>query len=546
MAVGITKNNQLFMSFLSKSFAKANFFLLFFSFIAVFSLTFFIAHILIINNEIEMMHNYSYEIMERTDNAGTQLKKVLQIADSSSSTSCSKESLDELRGILSHHYLIEDAGVIKNYKIACTAKIGVFETPKFINPALFVQSAIEKVDFFMSKEALFYAGERRSLFKLNDVFVTLAPNLYIGIDPPDQHTEAILVSSIRRMVFRGYNVSEVDYEKINRKKIGLLSQYAPFPNRRISVEKCSSIFKFCVNSIDNKIGIYGVNKDILLLLIGLSILLSYTIFISMYFLKSTKETMKYRLSQAIKKNNFYPLYQPKIDLKSGKVVGVEALARWQDEKLGFVAPDVFIALAEEMKVIKKVTKSITKLVLDESQELLRENTEFTVSINLSVQDLAGGEYLNFIESEVDKLGICRRQVILEITERSATESDELSNSAHEFYEKGYQISLDDFGTGFCNLSWLSKLESNEIKIDRMFTHSISTKSVGLITLDSLCNLLEKFHMKTVFEGIETQEELEYILSKSPNAIGQGWLFAKAMSMTELKSFIASKPSLAHS
>ncbi len=540
MAIGIIKNNQFLMDFLSKKFLRDNTLLLVLTLLWVSALTFLVAHILLVKNEIEVMRDYSYEILERTDKAAQQIQDVLHLADAKNYSSCSKNDLSGLRSILSHYYLIEDAGIIENYKVACTAKIGVFDEPKFINPALFVQSSIKKIDVLLSNDELFHAGEKRAVFKYNDTFITLAPNLYIGIDFPDEYTGAVLMSSVRKIVFREHNDFKAKRSNLNTDEIGLLSQYAPFPNRIASVKTCSYQFEYCVNTVDYKIGLYGIDNDILMLLIGLSVLLSYTVFISISYVKSTKETMKYRLMLAIKKDGFYPLYQPKINLGTGEVIGVEALARWHDDKLGFVPPDVFIALAEEMKIIQKITKSITRLVLEESKELLQENKEFTVSINLSVQDLVGTDFLNFLDAEIDRHGICRQQIVLEITERSATESDDLSNSAHDFYVKGYQISLDDFGTGFCNLSWLSKLESNEIKIDRMFTHSISTKSIGLITLDSICILLEKFDMKTVFEGIETQEEADYILSKSPNAIGQGWLFAKAMTMADLKEFINRK------
>ncbi|MEO9654876.1 EAL domain-containing protein [Marinomonas sp.] len=540
MTIGITKNNQILMSSLFKSFGGSNLYVLMITFLSVSTLTFLIAHILLVKNEIKVMHDYSYEILERTDKAAQQIQDVLLLADAKNHSSCAKEDLGGLRSILSHYYLIEDAGIIENYKVACTAKIGVLEEPKFINPALFVQSAIEKIDVLLSKDELFYAGEKRTIFKYKNIFITIAPNLYIGIDFPNEYTGAVIMSSVRKIVFREHYNLKLKRVNMNTEQIGFLSQYVPFPNRIVSVKNCSIRYTYCVNAVDYKIGVYGLHNDILMLLISLSILLSYTIFISFSYFKSTKETMKYRLMLAIKKDGFYPLYQPKINLETGSVIGVEALARWEDDKLGFVPPDEFIELAEDMKIIQKVTKSITKLVLDESKELLHNNKAFTVSINLSVQDLAGPDFLNFLEDEVDRHGICRQQIILEITERSATESDDLSNSVHDFYEKGYQISLDDFGTGFCNLSWLSKLESNEIKIDRMFTHSISTKSIGLVTLDSICILLKNFDMKTVFEGIETQEEADYILSKSPNAIGQGWLFAKAMTMVELKEFINRK------
>lgn len=540
MSVGILKNHQLYQSFFSKNILKGNFLVLVNIFIGVAFLVFLIAHVLLVNNEIKVMKNYTDEILVRANQAASQIKTVLVLTNLEGNVPCSERSLKSLREVLSHNYLIEDAGIFDGYQVICTAKIGVLDRPRILNYKEFIMSALDRVSLLRPTKDLFFPGEKRSLFKFNNAFITLVPNLYIGIEFPDKHTGAILISPASDRIFRTFNGIDKDKIEMAKENVGSVSQFLPFSNRFASVEKCSGYFDFCVRALDYRLGIYDVSNKIIILLLSLSLLLSYSIMISFYYFKNVKGTMKYRLIHAIKKNKIFPLYQPKINLKSGKIVGVEALARWQDDKLGFVPPDVFIALAEENQLINKVTMNLTKIILQESKSLLLEHEDFTVSINLSVQDMVNSEYFAFLEAEVRRHGIARRQIILEITERSATESEDLSSSAHNYFQKGYQISLDDFGTGFCNLAWLSKLESNEIKIDRMFTHSISTNSVGLITLNGICRMLENFHMKTVFEGIETEEELAYILEKSPDAIGQGWLFAKAMPMAEVQRLMSSK------
>lgn len=535
------KNNTTIPSMID-FFPKKNFFVFIFIFLISSFIVFSISHVLIVNQEREKLNDYANEIFSRADKTSFQIYKTFELIEELGDTRCDNDFIDEVKEILSHHHLIEDAGKIVGNKIMCAAKMGVFEPPKEIEFKVSSVSSIKNVRVLITNRGLFFSGEWRAVLNYKEIFLTLVPTIYIGIDSPDENSGAFFKNIDSGKVLRVFHNLDKNMASEIYAKADNNFYYFPAPDQVLKVEVCSETYRFCIDAIDYKLGVYDIPLDIVFLLLFIALIIAYSIHVSFYHMKNIKGSIKYRLGYAIEHHKIYPLYQPKIDLKTGDIVGVEALARWQDEKLGPVSPDVFIALAEEMQVIKQITKQVTKIVLEESKDLLLADQNFTVSINLSVQDLLDSNYLDYIEQEVEKHGVNRNQIILEITERSATENEGLSNSAHDFYEKGYQISLDDFGTGFCNLAWLSKLESNEIKIDRMFTHSISSNSVGLITLDGICQLLENFHMKTVFEGIETEEELAYILTKSPDAIGQGWLFAKAMPMAEVKSLIASKVS----
>lgn len=543
MSFAFFKNKQWSMASLIELMPKQNLLMLCVFFLLSGAMIFSIAHVLIVNREEEKLSEYAQAIYERANSVSFQIYKTFDLIEELGEVSCDNKYLHAVNEILSHHHMIEDAGRIVGHDVLCAAKMGVFNPPKKIDYKVSSVSSIKDIKVLLTDKGIFFKGERRSVLNYKEIFITLVPTIYIGIDSPDQHSGAFFKHIDSGKIARVFHyvdrsMAEDIYEKSNSNL-----HYFPLPNQLLRVDVCSETYRFCIEAVDYRVGVYDIPIDIILLLVFLSFIIAYSVHISIFYVKNIKGTMKYRLGYAIDHNQIYPLYQPKINLKTGQIVGVEALARWHDEKLGFVPPDVFIALAEEMRIVKKITNNLTKIVLQESKNLLLNDKDFTVSINLSVQDLLDADFLSFIEREVELHGVRRHQIILEITERSATESEGLSSSTHALYEKGYQISLDDFGTGFCNLSWLSKLESNEIKIDRMFTHSISSNSVGLITLDGICQLLENFKMKTVFEGIETQTELEYILAKSPEALGQGWLFAKAMPISEVEALVKAKTQL---
>lgn len=110
----------------------------------------------------------------------------------------------------------------------------------------------------------------------------------------------------------------------------------------------------------------------------------------------------------------------------------------------------------------------------------------------------------------------------------------------EFTKTGYKISLDDFGTGYANLSWLSKIQPHEIKVDKIFTQSIGTESINQNMLNAIFLMLQKLEATVVFEGIETQEQLDYLTSLSSEAMGQGWLFARPMKTNQLENYLQTK------
>lgn len=259
------------------------------------------------------------------------------------------------------------------------------------------------------------------------------------------------------------------------------------------------------------------------------------------FAKLRKNSLGSRLKKAIDKKLLHVQYQPKIQLQSGKIIGVEALARWNDEEYGHVSPDVFIALAEQNNLIKELTKVIVAKTLADMREYLVKDKTFFVSINLSIQDLTDTQFLSFIDGLVQSHNIRPEQLIFEITERSAADQEAMSNTTKQFVKKGYQVSLDDFGTGYSNLSWLSALEADEIKIDKMFTQAIGTDSINQNMLNGIFQLIENLKMHVVFEGIEEQCEEDYILERSPNAVGQGWLYSRPVLADDIGKLLATQP-----
>ncbi|GAB3482845.1 EAL domain-containing protein [Marinomonas epiphytica] len=534
----LTEKRLLFESWSLNRFIEflngAQFLIIFF---LVFLLSALSVHFLFISYERDELNTYGESIFVRSLNSSIQINSAFALVNQQKNLFCSPKDMMQLREIAANYEFLDDIGRVVDHEIICSANMGHEVVGKKIDPSALYYSEERKYHYLKAKEDLFFLSQKRALFLSGHTFLTLSPSRYLGLYSVDDSVGAYILDYYAPKVYRTFNSIPgwVVEETVSKKEPSGLRLIVP--GAFIKNKTCSKDYSFCINLIDYRIGFYGLSPlEYAILSLFVSVL-SLFIWLATGYLRYMKRAIPYRLKTALNTDHIYPLYQPKVALRSGQIVGVEALARWHDSVLGQVPPDVFIDLAEELGIVAQISRHIARKSLTELSGILKEQPSFTLSLNVSVKDMQDDSFLDFIDGETTRLGINSKQVILEITERSAAENNALSQMTREFTKRGFQISLDDFGTGFSNLSWLTKLDSNEIKIDKMFTSCIGSKAVGLMTLNGICRLLENFQMSTVFEGIETQEELDYILEHSPDAIGQGWLFAKAMPVSDLKALL---------
>ncbi|MCV2403418.1 EAL domain-containing protein [Marinomonas sp. C2222] len=225
--------------------------------------------------------------------------------------------------------------------------------------------------------------------------------------------------------------------------------------------------------------------------------------------------------------------QPKQN-QNEQLIGAEALVRWVHPKLGVLAPDAFIKMAEETNAILP----IGNLVLERSCEQLKlwqleESTQhLQLSVNLSAKQIWQSTFYQDIINIVEAYDIDHSKLILEVTESVLIQD---VNDATEKLEKlrnyGIRISLDDFGTGYSSLNYLRSLPLDEIKIDRSFIQDVAQDTQAQVMVKSILDLAESFHLKVVSEGVETREQIE-VLRKLGNTFYQGYFFSKPLPINE--------------
>jgi diguanylate cyclase (GGDEF)-like protein len=247
-------------------------------------------------------------------------------------------------------------------------------------------------------------------------------------------------------------------------------------------------------------------------------------------------TLMGELREAIINNELVAYYQPKIDIKTGKIKELEALVRWKHKVHGLVQPDDFIPMAEQTGLIKQLTLWILHESLMQCAKWNDEGFELRVSVNLSANDLMDVEFPETITRILNAHNVSPEKLLLEITE-SAVMLD--PNRALEVLTNlstlGVRLSVDDFGTGYSSLSYLSKLPVSELKIDKSFVMGMENNSNNTVIVQATIDLGHNLGLEVVAEGVETASSISLLQPLGCDTL-QGYYFTKPLSAQEFNTW----------
>ncbi|MBD1555792.1 EAL domain-containing protein [Vibrio sp. S9_S30] len=238
-----------------------------------------------------------------------------------------------------------------------------------------------------------------------------------------------------------------------------------------------------------------------------------------------KKMSKDELIECIEKRYITPYYQPKVDILTHKVNGVEVLARiCRPGTPKAILPGQFIPTAMRHDLLDDITLHILEQSFDDLPTLCKKfDNDIKLSINLSPSQLVNPAYPDVLSEIVTSKGINKSQIILEITEEFALKSTEQLESLNRFRIRGFGLSLDDFGTGFTNLQQLRSLPFTEVKIDRSLITDIHCDQFNQVVVNSLSDISSKLNVTLIAEGMETIEDLNYLENNYRNMHIQGFL-----------------------
>lgn len=249
-------------------------------------------------------------------------------------------------------------------------------------------------------------------------------------------------------------------------------------------------------------------------------------------------SLENRLHTALSNNEFFLEYQPKQDMSTGQLVGVEALIRWRDREMGIVPPDQFIPAAEELGLIGDIGAWVLQEACRQSHHWQESsNTPLTVSVNVSPQQFQRRDLIADVRQALQQSGADPKRLDLEITESCAvTQVEAVIDALSQLRAQGISISMDDFGTGFSSLSMLSRLPLDNLKIDRSFVSGIPERSKDQELVSTIVLMAHNLGLKTVAEGVETDAQCDYLRQIHCDQ-GQGYYFNKPLSAEQVSALL---------
>lgn len=449
--------------------------------------------------------------------------RALDRMNASKDTACSDADLLFLRQLVFHSLYLKEVGRLHNGGILCSAALGRVSQPAALPAPNSVGADGVKVYWNLPLFKLPQAGVTTLLDK--DSFVVLNPYVFTLREHAPLRLQTLVIDGRKPPAPVNAHPLEPILDADSDFRIG----------DRLYSTRCSLRYNTCLTVSILLKDVLQANRMQIAgnMAIGGAAGALLGFFVSLAYKR--RRSMEQQLRRAVRQKGLRLIYQPILDLRTRRIVGAEALARWTDEEGNEVNPETFFRLAEQRGFVGELTELVVQRGLRDFRKVLRSNAEFRLSINITASDLADGRFLSMLDRSLAMEGVAARSLTIEITESSTASQHVAIEAIHQLRSRGHAVQIDDFGTGYSSLAYLKDLAVDAIKIDKTFTHAIGTKAVTQGILPQILALARTLNLDVVAEGIETGEQAEYFSDVNWPVLGQGWFFCKAVPVEEFEA-----------
>jgi sensor c-di-GMP phosphodiesterase-like protein len=278
--------------------------------------------------------------------------------------------------------------------------------------------------------------------------------------------------------------------------------------------------------------VWARRDAIALRLVPAGLLVGVALATAVLLLARQKTSLATALRKAVRNDEFFMLYQPVVELRSGRLIGVEALLRWRRSSGELIGPDLFIPLAEQTGAVTRLTERVLQLVEKDTRHFLATHPDFHVALNLSAKDLHSNAIVGMFDAMLARGSAKASNLIVEITERGILDLEAARTVIDALRARGIAVAIDDFGTGYAGLSYLESLQVDLLKIDRSFIEAINTGAPTNEVVSHIIAMASAMGLRMVAEGVETTAQADYLRARGVQ-FTQGWLFGKPQRFEEV-------------
>jgi len=477
---------------------------------------------------------YARSLLDYADAYSAEINSTLDKVNASPYPFCSDADIALLRRLVFEGHLVKEIGRMRGDSLYCTSVTGRFEKPFFRSLPDIVTPSGRSI--WLNAPLVTVPGMYADITRSGEAsFVALQGAFSHLGQPPMTYTTTFSNRSAHQVVRTAGDPLALSADEV-------LNEREVLRGGAFYLARCSEKYAPCMVTGISLREAWASNEPLIEGFFLLGSLTGVTLGL-MVLLEPRKRSLPTQLRRALRRNLITVMYQPIVDVKTGRILGAEALARWTDEDGQYIRPDVFVAAAEELGFVGKLTRVVLRQIVGELGEFLRANPDFHINVNIAAADLADPHFLPMLEKLLMKNGIHPKSINLELTERSTADHHLAISSIGKLRERGHEFYIDDFGTGYSSLSYLNELAVDAIKIDRAFTDAIGTGSLTAVIVPQILAMAEALHVKVVVEGVERAEQSAYFANLDQEILAQGWHFGEAIPAPDLLRLIASKTAI---
>jgi sensor c-di-GMP phosphodiesterase-like protein len=466
------------------------------------------------------LDQYANRILTEAATSTAESRAVLAKMNASPHSFCSPEEIAYFRQLIFWSQSLKAAGRMRDGRVECSTTLGRVAGQQQFQPTISRQDGTRVYRDLPQ----FRAGDQTVIaVQLADSFVVYNPYNFNPLTTPPMHYALTAIDPVGNQT--GQVLSD------------LPDAHGPFPvsdgkiqaDGNLLATHCSREFGTCLTTFIALPDAIRLSRRYCAAFILLGGAFGALFGLMCPFLYNRNKSVEHQLIRALRADALSVVYQPIVDLATGKVVEAEALARWTDEYKNAVSPDVFVKIAEERGFVGDITRLVIRRALRDFGSTMRARPDFRVNVNIAAADLADPAFLSMIQRELEAAEIAPRSLGIEITESYTARQQVAKETILRLRKRGHFVHIDDFGTGYSSLAYLHDLSVDAIKIDKAFTKAIGTDAVTVTILPQILTMAETLNLRVVVEGIETQAQAEYFAASKQNIHAQGWLYGRPVS-----------------
>lgn len=467
-------------------------------------------------------------VATQNDASFVEAKDLLAGIKDSANSFCSETEIARFRELVFRSDYLKDLGRMRGGKIECSATAGRLARPLGQFEAQSTQQ--DGITTYGNLVPIRDPNLRRAGLQMGTAYVVFGSHLPPQVGPIPVQVRVNAKNSPREQVAEAGQSENINSTIDEAGRVG----------DTLFATRCSTLHRSCVTT---SVPVSSALKGEIIPITGTTLIfgaVGILIGVAFSFVYNRSRDLCQQLRRAISMDRIQLVYQPIVNLNSGKVVGAEALARWNDEDGNAVSPDIFVKIAEEHGFVGELTKKVIRHALRSFADTLRSHPDFRLSVNVSAVDLMDPNFLPMLEETLRRTKVDAKSLVIEITERSAAENAVAMETIRELRRRDHSVHIDDFGTGYSNLDKLLYLFADTIKIDKAFTRVIGTEAVTVAIIPQILAMAKSLNLDVIVEGVETERQAYYFSSVQQRILAQGWLYGRPVAAEDFRRLLASQ------